>query len=153
MLDNTRLRGELAHIHRKLSAVAGDPRGKGFVDHLRREVDGTTAAVLWQSLYADCLRVVYTAVAADGIIHDDEVAALYEFVSSIARHYAGAQASYREFAAIDEASVRAFLERYAGDSGPFGERATLHWPGLTLCRRAAELDTEPLERYERMMHW
>ncbi|HEY0987600.1 MAG TPA: ATP-binding protein, partial [Kofleriaceae bacterium] len=133
--------------------MAADPRARGFVDHLRREVDGTTAAVLWQSLYADCLRVVYTAVAADGVISDDEVAALHEFVSSIARHYAGAHASYRELAAVDELSVRSFFERYAADNGPFGERATLHWPGLTLCRRATEYDPEPLERYERMMNW
>ncbi|HET7504127.1 MAG TPA: DUF87 domain-containing protein [Kofleriaceae bacterium] len=154
MLDNTRLRGELAHIHRTLAAVAASPRGKGLIDHLRREVDGTTAAMLWQSLFADCLRVAYTAAAADGVIGDDEISALYEFVFSVARHYAGALASYREFAAIDEESLRAFLERYAGDSGPFGERATLHWPGLTLCRRAAELgDGEALERYERMMSW
>ncbi|HEU4727817.1 MAG TPA: ATP-binding protein, partial [Kofleriaceae bacterium] len=154
MLDNTRLRGELAHIHRTLSAVAASPRGKGLVDHLRREIDGTTAAMLWQSLFADCLRVAYTAAAADGVIGDDEIAALYEFVFSVARHYAGALPAYREFAAIDEDSLRQFLERYAADSGPFGERATLHWPGLTLCRRAAELgDGEALERYERMMSW
>ncbi len=154
MLDNTRLRGELAHIHRTLSAVAAGPRGKGLIDHLRREVDGTTAAMLWQSLFADCMRVAYTAAAADGVIGDDEIAALYEFVFSVARHYAGVLPSYRDFAAIDEESTRQFLEHYAGDIGPFGERATLHWPGLTLCRRAAEIgDSEALERYERMMSW
>jgi energy-coupling factor transporter ATP-binding protein EcfA2 len=154
MLDNTRLRGELSHIHRTLSAVAATPRGKGIVDHLRREVDGTTAAVLWQSLFADCLRVAYSAAAADGVIGDDEVAALYEFVFSAARHYAQVLPSYREFGAIDEEATRAFLEHYAADHGPFGERATLHWPGLTLCRRAVELgETDPLERYERMMSW
>jgi energy-coupling factor transporter ATP-binding protein EcfA2 len=154
MLDNTRLRGELAHIHRTLSAVAAGPRGKGFVDHLRREIDATTAAALWQALFADCMRVAYTAAAADGVIGDDEVAALYEFVFSVARHYAGVLPRYREFAAVDEESARQFLEHYATDSGPFGERATLHWPGLTLCRRAAELgDSEALERYERMMSW
>jgi len=154
MLDNTRLRGELAHIHRTLSDVVASPRGKGLVEHLRREVDGTSAAMLWQSLFSDCLRVAYTAAAADGVIGEDEIAALYEFVYSVARHYAGTLPAYREFAAIDDETIRQFLERYAADSGPFGERATLHWPGLTLCRRAAELgETEALERYERMMSW
>jgi oligoendopeptidase F len=95
MLDNTRLRGELAHIHRTLSAAAASPRGKALVDHLRREIDGTTAAVLWQSLFADCLRVAYTAVAADGKIEDNELTALYEFVFSVARHYAGVLPQYR----------------------------------------------------------
>jgi uncharacterized protein DUF87/AAA ATPase-like protein len=154
MLDNTRLRSELAHIHRTLSAVAATSRGKGLGDHVRREIDGTTAAVLWQSLFADCLRVAYTAVAADGKIEDSELAAIYEFVFSVARHYAGVLPQYREFVAIDEESIRQFLACYANDSGPFGERATLHWPGLTLCRRAGELgETEALERYERMMSW
>jgi hypothetical protein len=154
MLDSTRLRSELAHIHRTLSAVTASPQGKGLVDELRREVDGTTAAVLWQALFADCLRVAYTAAAADGVIRDDEITALYEFVFSVARHYAGSLSSYREFSAIDEESIHQFLICYANDGGPFGERATRHWPGLTLCRRAAERgDSEALERYERLMSW
>lgn len=155
MLDNTRLRAELAHIHQTLSGVAAGARGKALVDEIRREVGGTTPALLWQSLFADCLRVAYSAVAADGKIGDDEVEALYEFVFSVARHYAAAlPSSYGEFAAIDEESVRAFLDRYAADHRPFGRGANRHWPGLTLCRRAAELgEPEALERYERMMTW
>ncbi len=154
MLDNTRLRSELAHIHRTLSAVAASVHGKSLVEHLRREVDGTTAAVLWQALFSDCLRVTYTAAAADGVIGEDETTALYEFVYSVARHYSGVLPPYREFFAIDGESIRQFLDRYAADSGPFGERAKLHWPGLTLCRRAVELgENEALERYERMMSW
>jgi ABC-type cobalamin/Fe3+-siderophores transport system ATPase subunit len=154
MLDSTRLRGELNHIHRTLASVTASPRGKGLVDHLRREIDGTTTAMLWQSLFSDCLRVAYSAAAADGVIGDDEIAALYEFVFSVARHYSNVLPSYREFSAIDEDSIRQFLEQYAKDSGPFGERATHHWPGLTLCRRASDLgEPEALERYERMMSW
>ncbi|HEY0483736.1 MAG TPA: hypothetical protein VGD37_39730, partial [Kofleriaceae bacterium] len=155
MLDNTRLRGELVHIHRTLSGVAAGARGKTLIDDVRRQVGGTTAALLWQSLFADCLRVAYSAAAADGAIGDDEVEALYEFVFSAARHYAGVLPTiYGEFAAIDEDSVRVFLDRYAADRSLFGRGATRHWPGLDLCRRAAELgEAEPLERYERMMVW
>jgi Ni2+-binding GTPase involved in maturation of urease and hydrogenase len=155
MLDNTRLRSELAHIHRTLSGVAAAARGKALVDDLRREIGGTTAALLWQSLFADCLRVVHGAVAADGVIGDDEIEAVYEFVFSAARHYAGVLvSSYGEFSAVDEESARAFLDRYAIDRGAFGRAAAQHWPGLTLCRRAAEIgEPEALERYERMMSW
>jgi Type IV secretion-system coupling protein DNA-binding domain len=155
MLDNTRLRAELTHIHRTLSVVAANVRGKDLVDELRRAVGGTTAALLWQSLFADCLRVAHSAVAADDVIVDHEIEALYEFLFSAARHYASVMpASYGEFAAIDEESARAFLERYAADRGPFGSGAALRWPGLALCRRAAELgEPEALARYERMMMW
>lgn len=154
MLDNTRLRAELAHIHRTLSSVAASTRGKNLADNVKHGLEATTPAILWQSLFADCLRVAYSAAAADGVIGDDEIAALYEFVFSAARHYAGVLPDYREFAAIDEDTARAFLERYANDSGTFGERATQHWPGLTLCRRASDLgETEALERYERLMSW
>jgi energy-coupling factor transporter ATP-binding protein EcfA2 len=95
-------------------------------------------------------------VAADGVIGDDEMEALYDFVFSVARSYANVMPGhYGEFAAItDEESARAFLDRYAADTGPFGRGAAQHWWGLTLCRRAAELgEGEPLERYERIMSW
>ncbi len=155
MLDNTRLRAELTHIHHVLSGVAASPRGRGMVDDLRSAIGGTTAAILWQALFADCLRIAYSAVAADGEIGDDEIDALYELLFSAARHYAAVlPARYGDFAAVDHELARVFLERYTADSGPSGRCAALHWPGLTLCRRAAELgDSEALERYERMMTW
>src|SRR5215468_11227815 len=153
MLDNARLRGDLAHIHRALNTAASGPRGKTLLDDLRG-VEGTVAVALLQSLYADCLRVVYTAANADNVISDDEITALSEFICTVASHYAALLPEYKELAAKDVASVRRFLERYAVDGGPFGARATRHWPGLTLCRRAAQLgETEAIERYERMMSW
>ncbi|HSK05350.1 MAG TPA: ATP-binding protein, partial [Kofleriaceae bacterium] len=155
MLDSARLRAELTHIHRALSGVAAQPRGKDLVDDLRKSLGGTTAALVWQALFADCLRVAHGAVAADGVIGDHEIEALYELLFSAARHYASAiPATYGGFDAIDEESARTFLERYAADRGPFGRGAASHWPGLALCRRAAELGApEALERYERMMTW
>jgi GTPase SAR1 family protein len=154
MLDNTKLNVDLGHIQRTLERLTAGERGKALVAKACRELDATPTAVLWQSLFSDCLRVAYTAVNADNQIDDKELAALYEFVFSVARRYANVLPSYREFAAIDEESIRQFLDHYAKDSGPFGERATHHWPGLTLCREAAKLDEpEPLARYERMMSW
>ena len=154
MLDNARLRGELAQIHRALASVAAGARGKELAAHLGRDSQSPTAAAIQQALYADCLRVVYTAAAADGEIGEREITALSELVFAAAHHYAEVIPSYRGFAAADAASIRRFFERYASDSGPFGERATRHWPGLTTCRRAAELgEAEALERYERMMSW
>jgi ABC-type cobalamin/Fe3+-siderophores transport system ATPase subunit len=153
MLDSARLRGELAHIHRALHGCATGPHGKPLVDQLSG-VQGAPAAAIWQSLYADCLRVVYTAVAADGMITDDEIAAVSELLFAIAHHYAELLPIYREVAVRDIGSIRQFLAHYAADGTMFGARATLHWPGLTLCRRAAQVgETEPLERYERMMSW
>jgi energy-coupling factor transporter ATP-binding protein EcfA2 len=153
MLDSARLRGELAHIQKILNGVATGPRGKPLADQLR-EVQGAATAAIWQSLYADCLRVVYTAIAADNVISDDEIAAVSELIFTIANHYAESLPAYREVAVRDVASIRRFFDHYATDGTMFGARATLHWPGLTLCRRAAQLgETEPLERYERMMSW
>ena len=155
MFDNTRLRAELTHIQHALGSVAASPRGKGMVDDLRGSIGGTTAAILWQALFADCLRIAHSAVAADGDIGDHEIEALYELLFSAARHYAAVlPTEYGEFAAVDHDGARAFLERYAADRGSSGRGAALHWPGLTLCRRAAELgDGDALGRYERMMTW
>jgi len=154
MLDSTRLRSELGHIQRTLANFVATDRGKDIVAALCKATGGTTAAVLWQALFSDCLRVVYTAISADGKLDDEEIGALYEFVFSVARHYANVLPDYREFAAIDDESTRSFLNHYANDSGLFGERATKHWPGLTMCRSAANLgENEPLERYERMISW
>lgn len=155
MLDSTRLRAELTHIHRTLSGVAAQPRGKDLVDDLRRTVGGTTPALVWQALFSDCLRVAHSAVAADGVIGDHEIDALYDLLFSAARHYASVMpAAYGELDAIDEESARTFLERYTADRGPFGRAAAYHWPGLALCRRAVQLgEPEALERYERMMTW
>lgn len=155
MLDNTRLRAELTHIHGMLSTVAASPAGRRLLDDHRRALGGTSAALLWQSLFADCLRVAHAAAAADGTIGDDEIDALYEFLFSAARHYAGALPQrFGEFAAVDHDTARGFLVRYAGDAGPFGHRAAQPWPGLALCRGAAEIgETSALERYERLMSW
>jgi hypothetical protein len=102
MLDNVRLRGELAHIHRTLNALTTTGAVKLATEELRRATGTTTAAGLWQSLFADCLRVVYSAAAADEKIGDDEIEAIYDLVFSIARHYANAQPQmYGEFEAIE----------------------------------------------------
>src|SRR6185295_14068522 len=77
----------------------------------------------------------------------------HAMVSSAGRCYAGTlPAQYGEFGAVNRESARDFLDRYAADRGPFGRGARLRWPGLALCRRAAELGaSEALQRYERAM--
>lgn len=155
MFDSVRLHAELTHIQHALSNVAVSARGKALVDELQAAVGGTTAALLWQALYADCMRVAYAAVAADGVIGAEEIGALYPMLSAAARYYAAvAPAVYGEFVAIDRRSARAFLDRYAADRGPFGRGGSVLWPGLALCRHGAEIgDGTALERYERTMDW
>lgn len=144
---------DLAGVGRALTDVVSDTRGKALIDDLRATVAGTTTEILWQALFADCLRVVHSAVMADGVIEDREIEALYELIANAARHYAtGPRSQYAEFAVVDRESARAFLDRYAADRGPFGRGARLRWPGLTLCRRAAELgERDALERYTKAM--
>jgi energy-coupling factor transporter ATP-binding protein EcfA2 len=155
MFDSVRLRAELTHIHHALGNVAASARGRSLINDLRCAVDGTTAALLWQALHADCMRVAYAAVAADGEIGDHEIDALYDLLSTAARSYAATvPAAYGELSVRDRSGTREFLDRYAGDRGPFGRGATIPWPGLALCRRAAEVgDDVALERYERTMTW
>jgi hypothetical protein len=143
----------LAEICRVLTNVVAGARGKALIDDLRATVGGTTTEILWQALSADCLRVVYSAVMGDGMIEDCEIEALYEIIAAAARHYAaGLRSQYGEFAVVDRESARAFLDRYAADRGPFGRGARIRWPGLTLCRRAAELgEREALQRYTKAM--
>jgi hypothetical protein len=143
----------LAGICRVLTNVVAGARGKALIDDLRTTVGGTTTEIVWQALSADCLRVVYSAMMADGMIEDVEIEALYEIIAAAARHYAaGLRSQYGEFAVVDRESARAFLDRYAADRGPFGRGARIRWPGLTLCRRAAELgEREALQRYTKAM--
>jgi hypothetical protein len=144
---------DLAGICRVLTDVVAGVRGRALIDDLRVTVGGTTTEILWQALFADCLRVVRSAVMADGIIEDREIEALYEIIAAAARHYAvGLRSQYAEFTVVDRESARAFLDHYAADRGPFGRGARIRWPGLTLCRRAAELgEREALQRYTKAM--
>lgn len=155
MFDNTRLTAELGSIHRVLSGLAAAPRGQDLLAELRRSQDGTTAALIRQALFADCLRVLYCTVHADQHLHDDEIDAVFDTLFSIARHYAMLlPAIYGEFDAIDPGLARRFLAAYDADRGPFGRGTAQHWPGLALCRRAAELgERQALERYESLLSW
>jgi hypothetical protein len=155
MFDSNRLRAELAHIQRVLSNVAASPRGKGLLDELRRTTRGTGAALVWQALLADCMRIAHTAVAADGDIGDHEIEALHDMLSAAARSYADTlPVTYAEFTVVDHAAARRFIGRYAEDRGPFGRGAKVPWPGLALCRRAAEIgDGAALVQYEHTMTW
>jgi len=155
MFDSMRLHAELDHIRHTLGNLAATAAGKTMVDELRGAGGATTAALLWQALYADCMRIVYSAVAADGVISDDEVAGLYDMLAAAARCYAAVDPeAYGEFIVVDRRGARAFLERYATDRAPCGRGSPVPWPGLALCRRAAELgNTAALERYERAVTW
>jgi ABC-type cobalamin/Fe3+-siderophores transport system ATPase subunit len=155
MFDSTRIRGELTHIHKTLATLTVGAAGRGLAEELRAAIGATIAATIWGALFADCLRVVHCAASADGEILEEEVEALYELTYSIAHCYAGLLPdTYREFEVIGHDDVRRFLSCYAEDVGPFGRGAPEHWPGLVLCRRAAELgEGGALERYERLMSW
>src|ERR1041384_1294704 len=154
MFDSVRLNAELAHIHRALVGLAASPQGKGMIDGLRVAVAGTTSALVQQALLADCMRVVHGAMTADGEIDDREIESLHDVLASVARQYAHVVPGYAVFAVIDARNTRAFLAHYAADRGPFGRGATNRWPGLTLCKRAADLGaSEALGRYEQMMNW
>jgi len=144
---------DLTGICRVLTNFVAGTRGSALIDDLRATVGGTTSEILWQALFADCLRVVHSAVMADGVIEDREIDALYEIIAAAAGHYAsGLRSQYGEFTVVDRESARAFLDRYAADRGPFGRGARIRWPGLTLCRRAEELgEREALQRYAKTM--
>lgn len=155
MFDSVRLEAELSHIHHALGMVAASSPGKGLIDGLRGAARGPTSAIIELALVADCLRVVHGAMAADGAIGDQEIDALFELITRAARHYAAAvPAGYGAFAVIDRRTARAFLDHYAADRGSFGRGAVVHWPGLELCRRAAEVGAgDALARYEQVMAW
>jgi DNA helicase HerA-like ATPase len=155
MLDITRLKAELGQIHRALIVIGAGKQARHLFDELRAAAaGGTDAALVWQALFSDCLRIVHAAVTADNEVRDDEVEAIYDMMFSVARHYSTAATAYRDFAAIDHEGVRPFLACYETDSGSFGKLAKTRWPGLALCRRAAAVgDRLPLERYERTMTW
>jgi hypothetical protein len=147
------VQSDLAELCKVLTSFTADPRGKALIDDLRAAVGGTTAELVWQALLADCLRVVHSAVMADGVIEHGEIEGLYEIIAAAAQRYVvGLRSQYGEFAVDDRESARAFLDHYAADRGPFGRGARIRWPGLTLCRRAAELgEHQALQRYTRAM--
>jgi hypothetical protein len=147
------LPAELAEICRALTSFVAGGRGRALVDDLCATVGGTATEILGQALLADCLRVVYSALLADGEIEDREIEAVNDIVATAARHYAARHRSqYAGFARVDRESSRDFLDCYAADRGPFGRGARIRWPGLMLCRRAAELgEREAIPRYTKAM--
>lgn len=155
MLDNHRMRDELTPIHRALSSAVDTPRGRKLKGELQRATGAAIPMVLWQSLFADCLRVIHCAVAADGEISAAELEAVYEPLYSIARNYAAvAPKEYGDFEAMQPEEATDFFACYAEDEGRFGRRAAERWPGLQLCRQVAELgEPAALKSYEQMMSW
>ena len=142
-----------AEISRGLTSFVTSGRGSALVDELRATTGGTASEIVWLALLADSLRVIYSAVLADGEIEDREIDAVEDVVATAARHYAARPGSqYAEVAGADREAARAFLDGYAADRSPFGRGARIRWPGLMMCRKAAELgERAPLLRYTKTM--
>jgi hypothetical protein len=150
-LDTTRLRAELFFIHRALGDAAS--QRKSLLDDLEGE-PGSPSALIWRSLFSDCLRVVYSVAMADGVMYDMELDWMRDLLIAAARHYTGTRDSPYGDRPVDAASSRAFLTHYAHDPGPFGYGASNRWRGHMLCCRAEVVDRrESLQRYARLMRW
>ena len=118
MLDTTKLKAELGQIQAHLARVAIGPRGGDVLAPMRTGTGLTIPAgkLLWQALHGDCLRVLFVAMAADDRIVDDEIDATYEYLFSVARHYAEVLPStYAGYAALEPEHARDFLGRYGSD--------------------------------------
>lgn len=155
MFDSARLHGELVHLHRQLSGLESEPRGKHLTEGLSQSAAATPSGLVRQALFADCLRVLHSAILADNKMKDEELEAVYPFVSVAARHYgAMSPGHYGDVDALDHVSVRDFLARYSLDDGACGRAAANRWPALTMCKKAQDLGVpEPLERYRQLMAW
>ena len=158
MLDTIRLKAELGNIQAHLARVIAGPRGGDVIRPLRQVADlpAPPGRLLWQALHNDCLRVIYAAIVADDRIADEEIEDTYEYLFSVARHYAEIlPAAYGVHGALEPETAREFLACYVADRGPFGFACEqTRWAGLDACRRAAVIgDGEPLERYTAMIGW
>jgi len=158
MFNHTRLRAELFNVHQSLAHVAAGQGGRSIVAHLREatRLDVSPPSLIWQALHGDCLRIAYTAIAADGDVTDAELAELSDYLYMVSRHYGTLVSGYRELTSDDGETARTFLEHFASDTGTFGYLCppATRWLGLDLCQRAAQLgETTALERYERMASW
>lgn len=150
-LDTTRLRAELFFIHQALGDVAS--QRKNLLDDLEGE-PGSPSALIWRSLFSDCLRAVYSIAMVDGVMYDIELDWIRDLLIAAAQHYTGTRDSPYGDRPVDAASSRAFLEHYVHDPGPFGYSASICWRGHTLCCRAEVADgRESLQRYARLMRW
>jgi hypothetical protein len=125
-----------------------------MLDDLRGEVAGPSV-LIWRSLFADCLRLIYSTMMADGVIYDLELERTRDLLTAIARHYTGTRNSpFGDRPPVDLSSTRTFLDHYAQDNGPFGYGAEVRWRGYVLCRRAEAVgESEPLLRYAHLMRW
>jgi GTPase SAR1 family protein len=158
MIDSARLRSELNFIEDNLARLASSQTGSGLLSPVKQVIQKELPprSLIWQALHADCLRIAYTALAADGKVSDEEINELYEYLFTVAKHYASTVDGYREFAALDNETAVSFLNQYDRDSGPFGYRCPTErrWLGLELCHRAAQLGEQgALDRYESMTSW
>lgn len=102
----------------------------------------------------DVLRVVETAILADGKVTRAELERVHTLVRASGALYAKTRKAYKEFGELRDEQTIDFLRKHHSDTTFFGGacKAT-EWLGVDICRRIAEQigDPEALEIYERML--
>ena len=106
---------------------------------LARFTKGTGKTVLTLACYADSLRIVFNAIAADGKISKEEVDQVESFLTTVAAAYATLRPEYAKFATLQRADIGAFLKQYRSDAGPFGFKdESTRWSGIGVCQNIAD---------------
>ena len=115
---------------------------------------GTGKTAVASALYSDALRIVLSAIDADGKISSDEMAECETFLVAVASTFAKIRSEYGAFANLSKTETRIFLQHYKDDKGVFGYRdESTKWAGLSICRNV-ELhcsDGVPLETFRTLL--
>jgi len=106
---------------------------------LARFTKGTGKTVFTLACYADSLRIVFSAMAADGKIGKEEIDQAEGFLATVAAAYAAVRPEYAKFATLQRADIGAFLKQYRSDTGPFGFKdESTRWSGIGVCQNIAD---------------
>lgn len=116
----------------------------GLVARIPSEEQVTLGAVVRLALLTDALCVAERAVQLDRRTTAAEAAYVEPLVKETLKYLGRFRRVYRDMADSDGPGVAPFLEQHARDGQKFGGRCkSTAWIGLSICKRAAELQRQP----------
>lgn len=115
---------------------------------------GTGKTVVALALYSDALRMVLSAIEADGKISEDEMSECEQFFVAVASTFAKVRSEYSEYANLSKMEIRVFLQRYKNDKGVFGyQDESTKWAGVSICQNVKQhcSDGIPLSNFRKLL--
>lgn len=107
--------------------------------------NGTGKTLLIFACYADCLRVVFNTLTADGDISEGKLKPCKEFLKSVSEMYSRFRSDYSAISILNNFDIESFLEKYKTDAGDFGYKDfETKWASISVLKRISIIHKDDL---------